>query len=287
MRPLERFQAKPKSFWACVRSLSQHHGYSKRGVILTPDPHQMASAFRDLGLDDASLVSAGAPTPLACELEAYFRARAEVLTQFVEPRLMDAARARQVFEEHRGRLCPTCPLPMNKQKGEKRAEAFLTGLVNMIVQQNAPGASVNFDPRELTTITRDGAPIRTLARRVDGAFPSTVNPIAIWEVKEYYYTTTFGSRVADGVYETLLDGMELESLREDTGIEVEHLLIIDAHFTWWKCGKPYLCRIFDMLHMGYVSEVLFGFEVVERLPEIVRNWLAKLATVSGPRGSSA
>jgi hypothetical protein len=39
--------------------------------------------------------------------------------------------------------------------------------------------------------------------------PGTVNPIAIWEIKEYYYTTTFGSRVADGVYETLLDGMEL------------------------------------------------------------------------------
>jgi len=30
----------------------------------------------------------------------------------------------------------------------------------------------------------------------------------------YYYTTTFGSRVEDGVYETLLDGMELEELRE-------------------------------------------------------------------------
>ena len=32
--------------------------------------------------------------------------------------------------------------------------------------------------------------------------------MALWEIKEYYYTTTFGSRVADGVYETLLDGLE-------------------------------------------------------------------------------
>lgn len=56
----------------------------------------------------------------------------------------------------------------------------------------------------------NGLPVRTLARRVDGAFPSVINPVAIWEVKEYYHTTTFGSRVADGVYETLLDGMELE-----------------------------------------------------------------------------
>lgn len=29
-----------------------------------------------------------------------------------------------------------------------------------------------------------------------------------------------------------------------------------------------------MLHMGYVDEVLFGYETVERLPEIVEGWVA-------------
>ena len=114
-----------------------------------------------------------------------------------------------------------------------------------------------------------------MSRRVDGAFPSAKNPTAIWEIKEYYYTTTFGSRVADGVYETLLDGMELENLREKEGVEVEHLLIVDSRFTWWECGKPYLCRLIDMLHMGYVTEILFGREVVERLPAVVKVWAAK------------
>jgi len=28
-----------------------------------------------------------------------------------------------------------------------------------------------------------------------------------------------------------------------------------------------------MLHMGYVDEVLFGSEVIERLPAIVREWV--------------
>ena len=107
---------------------------------------------------------------------------------------------------------------------------------------------------------------------MDGAFPGVVNPIAVWEIKEYYYTTTFGSRVADGVYESLLDGMELEELREHEGIDVKHYLIIDARYTWWECGKSYLCRIVDMLHMGYVDEVLFGREVVERIPVLVRAW---------------
>jgi hypothetical protein len=188
---------------------------------------------------------------------------------------MEAEAAKQLFEEHFKRLSPKCPVPMNKQKGEKKAQAFLTGLVNMIIEENTPGLDVNFDPRELTTFTANGVPVRTLARRVDGAFPSTKNPIAIWEIKEYYYTTTFGSRVADGVYETLLDGMELEDLHQMEGVDVDHLLIIDAWFTWWKCGKPYLCRIVDMLHMGYVSEVLFGREVIERLPIIAREWTEK------------
>jgi len=166
---------------------------------------------------------------------------------------------------------------MNKQKGDKRAHAFLTCLVNMMIEANAGDTDCNYDPRELTTITKDNAPLRTLARRVDGAFPSGVNPVAIWEIKEYYYTTTFGSRVADGVYETLLDGMELEELRVNEGVDVLHYLIVDAHYTWWSCGKSYLCRIVDMMHMGYVDEVLFGREVVERLPELVNNWKALLS----------
>ncbi|MCS1407070.1 MAG: hypothetical protein M2R45_00226 [Verrucomicrobia subdivision 3 bacterium] len=157
---------------------------------------------------------------------------------------------------------------MNNQKGEKRAEAFLTALVNMMIERHVEGLPCNYDPRELATITQGGKPLRTMARRVDGAFPSVVNPIAIWEIKEYYYTTTFGSRIADGVYETLLDGMELEELREHESINVKHYLMVDSHLTWWKCGKSYICRMFDMLHMGYADKILFGREVIEEMPRI-------------------
>ena len=96
----------------------------------------------------------------------------------------------------------------------------------------------------------------------------------MWEINEYYYTATFGSRVADGVYETLVDGMELEELYESEKINVKHYLFVDSHFTWWACGKSYLCRLIDMLHMGYVDEVLFGREVVKELPRIVEEWIA-------------
>jgi len=187
---------------------------------------------------------------------------------------MDRTAAQAEFKRLKTRLKPRCPLPMNKQKGVKRNYAFMTGIVNMLFEANIEDAPCDYDPRSLTAMTQNGMPQRTLARRVDGAFPSVVNPVGIWEIKEYYYTTTFGSRVADGVYETLLDGMELEELESETGRKVYHLLFLDDHFTWWQCGRSYLCRMIDILHMGFVDEVIFGREVLTRLPEVAREWRA-------------
>ena len=76
--------------------------------------------------------------------------------------------------------------------------------------------------------------------------------------------------------------MELEELREHEGVKVRHYLMLDSHYTWWECGKSYLCRIVDMLHMGYTDEVLFGYEVVERLPELVKSWTSLAAQANGP-----
>jgi len=259
-----------------VRTVSQQLGYTARGekVISTPGLADIVKAYERLGLDPVGIRDRhGAPTPLGALLEGYFQYRAALLNAYVEPRLMDADRARQVFEELHARLKPSCPIPVNKQKGAMKAPAYLTGIVNMLIEANSDQLPCDYDPRQLTTFTRGRTPVRTLARRVDGAFPSPVNPVAIWEIKEYYYTTTFGSRVADGVYETLLDGMELEEMKEHEGIETRHYLMVDSRYTWWVCGKSYLCRIIDMLHMGILDEALFGYEVVERLPGLVREWV--------------
>lgn len=234
----------------------------------------MISAMKALDLAHSHLADdQGQATALGQNLYDYFSYRADVLNNFVRPHLMTGAQAQSAFYDLRKLHAPTCPIPMNKQKGEKRAEAFFTGIINILISANAEGLPCNYDPRELTAVTLNGAPLRTLARRVDGAFPTVINPIAVWEIKEYYYTTTFGSRVADGVYETLLDGMELEELREHEGIDVKHYLMVDDFNTWWNMGRSYLCRIIDMLHMGYVDEVLFGSEVIEALPAIVGEWV--------------
>ena len=275
MKASPKFSKMPKSFWATVRSVSQAVGYTvrKQDQVKIPTVNEIKEAFKKLNLDPDVIFKDGNPTELANNLIDYYKYRADVLNKFVEPRLMDVERASREFYKLYDQLKPKIQIPMNKQTGEKKSPAFLTGIINMIVEANANGLPCDYDPRELTTVTINGAPLRTLSRRVDGAFPSAVNPIAIWEVKEYYYTTTFGSRVADGVYETLLDGMELEELHEHENIKVLHYLMIDAHFTWWKCGRSYLCRMIDMLNMGYVDEILFGYEVIEELPSIVKNWI--------------
>ncbi|MEX0715358.1 MAG: hypothetical protein WD066_02160 [Planctomycetaceae bacterium] len=295
MKPDSTFAKQDKDFWANVRLISQHVGYTVRlprrkrapdepkesGPIKVPTLAEIHAALDELSLSSSHLINprTAKPTREGKLLMAYYQHRANCLNDFVRPRLMDKDKAQRTFEQLRKRLCPNCPLPMNKQKGPKKAPAFFTGIINMLIESNAVGSPCDYDPRELTTFTRNRQPFRTLSRRVDGAFPGPVNPVAVWDIKEYYYTTTFGSRVADGVYESLLDGMELEELRGQ-GTDVKHYLMIDDYFTWWNCGRSYLCRIVDMLHMGYVDEALFGAEVVDRLPQLVAEWvrIAKSAT---------
>jgi hypothetical protein len=272
-----RFVRQPKEFWAHVRTISQEVGYTDRTTkaIRIPTLEEIRERFRKLELSTAHIADdAGELTAFGQRLFAYFHHRASLLNGTVQGLLMNKASAQAEFKRLKDKLKPKCPLPMNKQKGDKRNFAFLTCIVNMLFEASIGDTPCDYDPRSLTTITQDAMPLRTLARRVDGAFPSVVNPVGIWEIKEYYYTTTFGSRVADGVYETLLDGMELEELEAETGRKVQHLLFLDDHFTWWQCGRSYLCRMIDILHMGFVDEVIFGREVLTRLPEVAREWKA-------------
>jgi hypothetical protein len=276
MKPNSKFSNLPKNFWASVRLISQEVGYTGKSTsqIKIPSSDEIQSKLAKFEIEFSRLQSQKtANENFGQILQGYFIYRADIINKFVEPRLMTVTEARKVFKKIHKDLRPSCPIPMNKQKGKMKTPAYLTGLVNMLVEANANGLPCDYDPHQLTIITKDNLPIRTLARRVDGAFPSSINPIAIWEIKEYYYTTTFGSRVADGIYESLLDGLELEELREHESVDIKHYLIVDAHDTWWKQGKSYLCRIIDMLHMGYIDEVLFGREVIERLPGLVSEWV--------------
>lgn len=267
-------------FWANVKLLNQRLGYVERKSKKNPHPsfvvptaEQILQVFSKEGLNPVRLVNDNKLTELGEMLQRYMRYRSNVLTNNVQSNLMNKEQAKNLFHTIKAELNPTCPLPMNKQKGEKRDYAFLTGLVNMLVEANKGKFDCEYDPKELTALTVDKFPVRTLSRRVDGAFPSIVDPRAIWEIKEYYYTKTFGSRVADGVYETQLDGWELREAKTNLGREIKHYLIVDDYFTWWTCGRSYLCRLIDAMHMGLVTEVLFGKEVIDRIPTLVQEWI--------------
>jgi hypothetical protein len=270
-----RFNSKSKVFWSYVRLLSQHCGYTERstGKIKVPSLGDLVEALGELGLKSTAVSRRnGAPTALGRDLVAYFKYRAKILNSRVEPLLMDAPEAAREYRALRKKTKVSRAAVMNKQKGDKKKPAYLTEIVRILVESGLAGLKCDFDPRELTSFTRKGEVVRTLSRRVDGAFPSPLNPVGIWEVKEYYHTTTFGSRVADGVYETQLDGMELEELHATERIKCEHILFIDSRYTWWECGRSYLCRIIDMLHMGLVDEVVFGREALKRARQIAREW---------------
>jgi len=259
MKSKNEFLKESTKFWSHVKLFSQKVGYTERGTgkIKVPTHKEIILTCNEYKIDCGKLqvdVEEGEKT-LEQRLHEYFVYRAGVLNEYARPLLMDFKRAFTVFNKYLKEFSPSCPIPMNKQKGEKKKPLLLTGLVNMFVEHYSNNIQCDYNPQKLITVVKDGESVFTSSRRFDGAFPNTLNPIAVWETKEYYFTTTFGSRVADGIYETILDGMELKELKENEDIEIKHYLIVDAYDTWWTLGKSYLCRIIDALSMGYIDEV--------------------------------
>lgn len=269
MKPNPQFTSESPAFWALVRYASEQIGYSPRvgkGQSKTLRRYTLAEVT-------ATAKALGAAADVVQRVTDYLNYRADVLERQVEPLLMNRDQAKALFEELQAKHEPTCHLPLNKQKGEMRHYAYFTCIINILTEATLGGTSFADNPRQLTTIKDDkGNLVATMSRQIDGAYPSPVNPHAVWEIKEYYGTTTFGSRVADGVYETLLDGYEINEAEHLAKRRVGHYLFVDDHYTWWDCGRSYLCRLVDAMHMGLVDEVIFGREVVDRWPDIVNKW---------------
>jgi len=278
MKAESKFLNQPLEFWANVKLISQKVGYTDRKAskIKIPTIKEIQKAFFDLGLDDSKILIKGETTAFGDLLLEYFEHRSSFLEDNVKQNLLNKDSAKKIFDKLLKKFNPSCPLPHNKQKGEKNAPAYFTSIINILIEANAKGIDCDYDPKELTAFTKNNFPVRSLSRRVDGAFPNVINPVAIWEIKEYYYTTTFGSRVADAVYETLLDGLELDEVRKYLGRNINHYLMVDDYFTWWTLGRSYLCRICDILHMGLLTEALFGKEVLKRVPELVKEWTIQI-----------
>lgn len=299
MRADARFIEQGSAFWAYVRAITEALRSSRRGTdrVAAFTLDEMIQALRNLNRPAEKLGTSSAPTELGILLKDYFQYRADLLNEQVRRDLMIASEAEELYSQVRSSVAQGAPtpvldrngkvvaetvtvagrvirVPMNKQKNEKRAPSYLTGIVNLLVANALAGRECDYDPQRIPVIDHHGGLYAALSRRMDGSYPSTVNPIAMWELKEYYYTTTFGSKISDGVYITALDGYERLEVESATGVRVEHLIMVDAYETWWSMGKSYLCRFVDLINMGLVDEVMFGREVVRRIPEVVPGWLA-------------
>lgn len=134
------------------------------------------------------------------------------------------------------------------------------------------GEDFDQDPHRLPVVTESGIIQGAMSRRMDGAYPSCVNPLAVWEFKCYYYTTTFGSKISDAVYIASLDGYERDEIFNNTARRIYTTLFLDAYSAWLEQGKSYLCRIVDLLHHGSIDDLVIGAEVLTAIPEMVKKW---------------
>lgn len=280
MKAFNNFKDMDASFWAFVKFVSENLGYTERGegFVKRYSIDTIRALCEEHGINASEKVIAGTAQ--------YSKMRADLLNNFAQKMLMDAQAASEEFRNwemlHRiGNYY--CKLPLNKQKGEMKQIAFFTAIINIIAEKtireitgNSYSLGFDDDPRSLAYILDDdNRIIGASSRRFDGAYPNIENPKLVWEIKEYYYATTFGSRVADGVYETQLDGFEFKELYERTGRKVYHVLFIDAYRTWWIQGKSYLCRLVDAMNSGVVDEVIVGREVLTRWPELLHSIMEK------------
>lgn len=277
MQAFQEFRGMPSSFWAMIKYVSETLGYTVRGrgVIRTYTNDEILHLLKS-----SDIYARYETIEMARQ---YFDRRADLLNNFVQQNLMDAVAAKNSFETIYEDLYLKndfkCKLPMNKQKGAMKQVAFFTAIINIITEDVIRHSSVyngtlgfDDDPRGFIYVFDDNRHmIGGSSRRFDGAYPSKINPRIVWEIKEYYYATTFGSRVADGVYETQLDGYEFKDISQRSGKPITHVFFLDAYKTWWIDGKSYLCRIIDILNSGLVDEVIVGKEVFTRWPELLES----------------
>ena len=275
MQAFDEYRNKDASFWALIKFVSEGLGYTdrRRGTVKSFSPNEVVSFCSTQGISINEQTAY-----LAAQ---YSIKRASLLNDIAQHMLMDAATAEAEFQKlflYHKRYGYTCKLPLNKQKGDMKKIAFYTAIINILAEKtireclHIKQQGFDDDPRGLLYIIDDNNNlIGSSSRRFDGAFPNILSPVMVWEIKEYYYATTFGSRVADGVYETQLDGYEFQELYNRTGKKIYHILFVDAYRTWWIQGKSYLCRLVDAMNAGLVDEVIVGKEAFVRWPALLRS----------------
>jgi hypothetical protein len=155
-------------------------------------------------------------------------------------------------------------------EGYHKSSKVLVNTVDAVVLRECDnaGVEVNTDPQSRAAIMSDSH-IWVSPRRLDGALPALLNPVALWEIKEYWGKTKGGSKMSDAIYELQLVGEELREFEDAVGIHVNHYAILDGR-EQWGARQSDLRRAVDLLYSGLLDELIVGREVLSEWPDIVR-----------------
>lgn len=130
------------------------------------------------------------------------------------------------------------------------------------------GVDVNVNPQGRVVLVR-GDGLWVSPRRLDGALPGLMNPVGVWEIKEYWGKTKGGSKMSDAIYEIHLVGAEIREFERRHGPCLAHYAIIDGK-EQWSHRRSDLRRAVDLLCMGLIDELIAGEELVSDWPRITR-----------------
>ena len=116
--------------------------------------------------------------------------------------------------------------------------------------------------------------LHVTARNLDGAIPGLVEPFLVWEIKEYWGTTSGGSKMSDAVYECALVGRELRDFEKRTKLHVEHAVLLDGK-AQWTARKSDLLRFYDLYFQGLIDILIVGREIETEWQPVVRSAIRK------------
>lgn len=123
MKANKKFENLDLEFWANIKFLNQRLGYTIRktkanpeGGFVVPSTEDIKNVFSDEGLSTKRLIDNGKLTEFGQLAIDYMKFRGELLTNEVEPNLMNKDQAKALFYKIKKANKPKCPLPMNKQK---------------------------------------------------------------------------------------------------------------------------------------------------------------------------
>ncbi|MBY0261772.1 MAG: hypothetical protein K2Q20_05480 [Phycisphaerales bacterium] len=135
----------------------------------------------------------------------------------------------------------------------------------------AMGVTLESDPQRRAVWCSERG-LHAMARNPDGAVPSLLNPIVVWEIKEYWGKTGGGSKMSDAVYECHLVGRELRDFERRSGINAAHVVFLDGK-DQWGARKSDMLRFIDLFHQGLVDHLVVGKEVETEWSPLLRRLL--------------